>query len=213
MERFRAHEKEFKKKQFSKKALLSGNNGDRNQQNSDDSDYDPDGDDSDYGDGDDDDQDDDNDDGDEDEPYVEEFSEEKLNGMRLKDKEYLMEVQDFVKTQVAKLETDLETMRNKKVKGPPKKQKEKQGALSLKVSQAKKMRDRIEEIANSLEYVDPLTQTKNLKAMLAQFMMNPDDDSTNSKTQQLETEFNKLLEIVETNKKVQMNNLQIQKDQ
>ena len=55
MERFRAHEKEFKKKQFSKKALLSGNNGDRNQQNSDDSDYDPDGDDSDYGDGDDDD--------------------------------------------------------------------------------------------------------------------------------------------------------------
>ena len=93
-------------------------------------------------------------------------------------------------------------MRNKKVKGPPKKQKEKQGALSLKVSQAKKMRDRIEEIANSLEYVDPLTQTKNLKAMLAQFMMNPDDDSTNSKTQQLETEFNKLLEIVETNKKV-----------
>jgi len=46
-------------------------------------------------------------------------------------------------------------MRNKKIKGPPKKQKEKQGALSYKLTHAKKLRDKIEEINNSLDFIEP----------------------------------------------------------
>jgi hypothetical protein len=41
---------------------------------------------------------------------------------------------DFLKNQVVKLEADLESLRNKKVKGPPKKQKEKQGQMSYKLT-------------------------------------------------------------------------------
>jgi DNA-dependent RNA polymerase auxiliary subunit epsilon len=55
------------------------------------------------------------------------MNEEKINQQKIKDKEYFVEVLEFLKAQSLKLEQDLEVLRNKKVKGPPKKQKEKQG--------------------------------------------------------------------------------------
>jgi hypothetical protein len=61
-------------------------------------------------------------------------TEERNNQQRARDKEYFAEVMDFVKNQVVKLEADLESLRNKKVKGPPKKQKEKQGQMSYKLT-------------------------------------------------------------------------------
>ena len=89
-----------------------------------------------------------------------------LNQLKLKDREFFVEVLDFFKQQASKQEAELEVLRNKKVKGPPKKQKEKQVVLSSKVTQVKKMRDRTEEIVNNLEHID-LQQVKNLKSLLA----------------------------------------------
>lgn len=106
MEQFREHEKEFKKKQFSKKALL--NQQDRNMfdsSGSDDSDgghrysdgsdgdYDNEGD-SNGGENDDEDM---NEEGDN---QSDEGNEEQKAEQRAKDKEYLVEVQDFVKQQI-----------------------------------------------------------------------------------------------------------------
>ena len=71
-----------------------------------------------------------------------------------------------MKTFVGKIEVDLEGLRNKKVKGPPKKQKEKQGVVSYKLTQVKKLMDKIYEISNSIEHLDP-SQVKNLKVMLS----------------------------------------------
>jgi hypothetical protein len=118
-----------------------GQSGDSN-----DSDYN-----SDYGDDNDDDYDDEDLDNENEE---DEQSEEKNNLQRIKDKEYFVEVMEYLKNQVIKVEGDLENLRNKKIKGPPKKQKEKQGQMSYKLTQVKKMRDKIEEITNSLDYLE-----------------------------------------------------------
>lgn len=53
------------------------------------------------------------------------MTEEKINQQKIKDKEYFTEVLDFMKKQVSDLESELESLRNKKIKGPPKRQKEK----------------------------------------------------------------------------------------
>lgn len=134
------------------------------------------------------------------------MSEEVRSQLKLKDKEYFVEVLDFFKQSVAKLEGELEVLRNKKVKGPPKKQKEKQVALSAKVTAAKKIRDRIEEVTNNLDYIE-LNSVKNLKSLLGQFMLLPPESeeisSNNVKIQLIESEMNRLMDIAEGNKKIQ----------
>jgi hypothetical protein len=61
-----------------------------------------------------------------------------------------------MKGHVGKIEGELDVLRNKKVKGPPKKQKEKQGVVSNQLSIAKKLKERIEEVTNSIEHLEPL---------------------------------------------------------
>ena len=117
MERFRELEKEFKMKQYSKKALLNANNSEN---------YDSDSDGGDYGD--------DNDSMGEDligeEEEVKAVEEPMVN-----DKEWLQEfMQEHFKGLIIKLETELETSKNKKVKGTSKKQKEKIGGMTYKLT-------------------------------------------------------------------------------
>lgn len=65
------------------------------------------------------------------------------------------------------------------------------------------MKDKIEEITNSLEYIDIL-QIRNLKLLLGTYMLNTEDEGIKLP---METEIAKLMEIVENNKKIQQNNL------
>lgn len=94
MERFRAHEKEFKKKQFSKKALLTTGQDRRDGGDNSDSDSDINYGSDDNSNGDNYDDEDNNEENGDD---SEEMSEELANQQKIKDKEYLGEVLDFFK--------------------------------------------------------------------------------------------------------------------
>lgn len=121
MERFREHEKQFKQKKFSKKSLLDHQRGSGRGSGSDDdnsnygSENDSKSDGDDYGEG----------SGEDQEQLSEEETEEKLQALKAKDKEFFTQVMDFMKSHVGNIENELEALRNKKTKGPPKKQKEK----------------------------------------------------------------------------------------
>ena len=78
-----------------------------------------------------------------------------------------MEVVDWIKKQIESLEVDQDNLRNKKQKGTSKKVKEKQGIISYKITQVKKLKDRVEEITNSAVDVVDVNSTKNLKLLLA----------------------------------------------
>ncbi len=155
MERFRAHEKEFKKKQFSKKALLSSS-GRRSarDEGSDGSDMD-----SDYGD-------------DYGEDYDQEDPEEEdKEDMLIKDKEWLVDYLMNIKIKIQALETDLE---KPKLKGVQKKQKEKQLASIVKI------KDKVEDLNNQM-YVDLVDggTIRNLKGILEDLLNSGDEEQKN----------------------------------
>jgi Not1 N-terminal domain, CCR4-Not complex component len=219
MERFREHEKEFKKKQFSKKALLNmrdnnmfSSNNDSDSEGNHDHDFSDDSGELDYYQ-----EDDDLEDG---EGQPEEISEEQKAEQRSRDREYLIEVQDFLKQQVLRVELELEQLRNKKSKAPPKKQKERQVMLSARLTTLRKLRDRNEEIMSSLEFIDA-KEIKNAKVVLGQYMLLPDSPEigeqqvllNTQKSQQLESELTRLAEMAENTKKtIQLSSQQQQKD-
>lgn len=221
MERFRAHEKEFKKKQFSKKALQ--NNHNNNFSSNQDSNSDNGGSGSDYNGSDDEDYDDeqsadegeerpdlegelDNEYGQEVEQEPEETKEQiedKINIQKAKDKEFFVEVVEWIKKQIEALEGDQDNLRNKKQKGTSKKVKEKQGIISYKITQVKKLKDRVEEVMNSAVDVIDGNCTKNLKLLLAQFMGKEDDATKTS----IDQEMAKIMEIAEQNRRMILNNV------
>lgn len=187
MERFRAHEKEFKKKKFSKKALQAQERGNMNfGSGSNDSDSDQSSDDeSDESDSD---QASDSDDGsdidddaydDEDQPSGEEsVNEEDPAVSKQRDIEFFQDINVFVKEQIIKLETELDQAKNKKMKGGGtlKKQKEKVGSLNYKLTQAKKYREKLDELLTQMDYVDGSSpQIKSLKNVLTEYKNNPDE--------------------------------------
>lgn len=61
---------------------------------------------------------------------------------------------DHMKGMITKLESDLENAKSKKIKGTAKKQKEKVGMINYKLTQSKKIKEKIEEITNNLEFVE-----------------------------------------------------------
>lgn len=150
MERFRAHEKEFKKKQFSKKALLSSSGRRAG---------DPDGGsgsdvDSDYGD-------------DYDGEYDPEDGEsEDKEDMLEKDREWLVNYLLTIKVKIQALEADLE---KPKLKGAQKKQKEKQLSTIVKV------KDRVEDLNGQMDLVEGGT-IRPLKAILEDFLMSSEEE-------------------------------------
>jgi hypothetical protein len=126
MERFRAHEKEFKKKRFSKKALLNMElGGSSDDGSSNDDSYSDDNRGSDY-------DDENNNDYDNDDVNSEDL--EDTQSAKQRNIDFLQEVIEFVKGQIAKIEEDLESAKNKKIKGGTiKKQKEKVGSINYKL--------------------------------------------------------------------------------
>lgn len=75
--------------------------------------------------------------------------------------------------------------------------------VTAKLNQAKKAKERVDEIFNSIEHLEP-SQVKNLKVLLGQYMVNPDEESIK---QPMDSELVKLLDIAETNKKIYQSNL------
>lgn len=87
-----------------------------------------------------------------------------------------MEVVEWAKKQVEQLENSQENMRNKKQKGTTKKVNEKQRTISLKITQVKGLKEKIEEIVNLAVDVVDAQITKNLKILLTTFMQRPEED-------------------------------------
>ena len=58
--------------------------------------------------------------------------------------------------------------------GTLKKQKEKVGTINYKVTIAKKFRDKIEEVIQYIDLIDP-TLMKNLKVKISEYMDSPDE--------------------------------------
>ena len=119
--------------------------------------------------------------------------EDKINIQKAKDKEFFVEVVEWIKKQIEALEGDQDNLRNKKQKGTSKKVKEKQGIISYKITQVKKLKDRVEEVMNSAVDVIDGNCTKNLKLLLAQFMGKEDDATKTS----IDQEMAKIMEIAE----------------
>ena len=148
MENFRELEKEFKRKQFSKKALQhshkqnrEGREGSSEEESDDNQSYNSE---DLYG----------------DESEEEEGEEEKkeivdTNEQRQKNLERLTITKDFLKAEVIKVDNEIEINKNKKVKGATlKKHKEKITCLIARSSLLKKHRDKLEELIGMIEYVE-----------------------------------------------------------
>ena len=67
-------------------------------------------------------------------------------------------------------------MRNKKQKGTTKKVNEKQRSISLKITQVKGLKEKIEEILNIAVDILDSSVTKNLMILLTTFMQRPEED-------------------------------------
>lgn len=82
------------------------------------------------------------------------------------DKEWLQEfMEDHVKGLIVKFETDLDNAKKQKAKGTSKKQKEKVGVINYKLTQGKKLKEKLNDLTNSLEYLEG-NHIKNLKILL-----------------------------------------------
>ena len=218
MENFRELEKELKRKQFSKKALQHSSKGRRG--GGDDSDEDGDGD----SEGEDE-SDNDNEGGSEngeeydldegeyegdeldmiegeeekgtlEETFVEDKPEE-----RKKNADYLNEAFTFVKIFVTNLEAELESIKNKKVKGATyKKYKERQGVVQGRHSQTIKIRNWLDELRQQMDYVEG-SHLKTIRRLIADIMANTEDGNA---INDLESELPKVIEQVEKMRKFKL---------
>jgi hypothetical protein len=198
MERFREHEKEFKMKQYSKRALAAegekkgnfvdrrgGSNSSRSYGSSCDDSYgDEYGGEDDYGsDEDHEGQDDDDDAGsgannsDLDQAEME-LDDEKNDPMQLaKDKEWLNQfIQEKLKKQITKIEGEVDNIRNKKIRGATKKQKDMLKALNDKLKLMRATRENCEELAMTMEFLEG-GAIKGLKIALKKYFDDHEDDS------------------------------------
>ena len=183
MERFREHEKEFKTKQYSQKNLVKTvRNGGGAYSNDSDDDMDNRDDEEDYG----------SDNDDSDYKNIQAIS----NAEQLaKDKEFLTEFsKDYLKLLICKVEEELEGSKSKKVKGATsKKQKEKVGAINIKLTSTKRVKEKVDEIANQIDFIEGGTIVK-LRDLLKNYYEKPDDETC---LDQMNLEINRILELVD----------------
>jgi hypothetical protein len=117
-------------------------------------------------------------------------------------------LEEFVSEQFSpfmqKLEAELDAQRSKKIKGTTsKKQKEKKEMeLNYKLTQAKKLMEKIEELKTSMEFIEGGT-IKDLKEYLRCYLEAPDNDTNKH---QVESELKRILEITESQRKVKQMN-------
>jgi hypothetical protein len=180
MERFREHEKEFKLKQFSKKALKDMNEMNGNFVSSDEDDEDMD-------------------------KGSHEFSNSgnsdeglSLRELLEKDREWLS---DYAKINlqeiVHKIESELELIKNKKIRGASKKYKEKMVSLTTKLNHARKCKELLSELiltADSLEG----GSISILKMVMKEFVEGTEEEQALTN---LEEELAKMIDQAEENHK------------
>ncbi|MFS8160479.1 MAG: hypothetical protein ACMG6E_09800 [Candidatus Roizmanbacteria bacterium] len=199
MERFREHEKEFKTKQYSQKNLVKTvRNGGGAYSNESDDDMDGRDDDEDYG----------SDNEDSDYKNIQAIS----NAEQLaKDKEFLAEFsKDYLKLLICKVEEELEGCKSKKVKGATsKKQKEKVGVINNKLTSTKRVKERIDDITNQIEFIEGGTIMK-LRDLLKNYYDKPDDEAC---LDQMNLEINRILELIDQQKKAISHSQQVQLNQ
>lgn len=195
MERFREHEKEFKMKQYSKRALAAdfekkGNFVDRRGGSNSSRSYGDQSDDSDYGDYGDNDYGSDADqdpEGEEEEVVSGNNSEEPVeiekedaenDPMQLsKDKEWLDQfIHEKLKKQITKIESEVDNIRNKKIRGATKKQKDMLKELNDKLKLMRATRENCEELAMTMEFLEG-GAIKGLKAALKKYYDDHEDES------------------------------------
>lgn len=204
MERFREHEKEFKMKQFSKRALQanlekSGNFVDRRDSDDDDDDYSDGGScfDSDYS--------------NQSSPEVVEIPESASNiesdidgegavdsNQLSLDKEWLGEfIQEKLKKQISNVEQEVDNIRNKKIRGTSKKQKDMLKTLNEKLKLMRATREKCEELAMTMEFLQG-GSIKNLKLYLKKYYDDHDNDTLRNN---VDNEVTRLIELAEVNRK------------
>jgi len=83
--------------------------------------------------------------------------------------------QNNLVTMIQKLEAELEQAKNKRVKQGSKKQKEKIARLNYKLTQARKQRERVDEVLSNLDLIDG-GKIGTFKRLLKNYMDDPDND-------------------------------------
>ena len=192
MERFREHEKEFKMKQYSKRALAAdferkghfvdrrgGSNSSRSygDQSGDSDDYGDEYGDNDYGSDMELEQDADQNSKQSDGEVEIEMDGENNDPMQLaKDKEWLDQfIHDKLKKQITKVEQEVDNIRNKKIRGATKKQKDMLKALNDKLKLMRATRENCEELAMTMEFLEG-GAIKGLKSALKKYYDDHEDE-------------------------------------
>lgn len=102
-----------------------------------------------------------------------------------------------------KQEEELDSAKNKKNKGTAKKQNIKIGAINYKLTQMKKLKEKLEELVSQTEYLTEGSQLKGLKNMMQNNLNSLDDEQLRHS---IENEISKLMESIEASKKNQNRN-------
>lgn len=201
MERFREHEKEFKMKQFSKRALQMSLEKSSNfvEDNSDESGSNDDSNSSKMGSGSH-----ANTYGEEIEEdgeamLSEEVEEEDENGAnRLAlDKEWLANfIQNKLKKAIGKVEDEVNNIRNKKIRGTTKKQKDMLKTLNSKLTLMRATRDKCEELSQTMEFLEG-DAIKPLKNHLRKYNDNSDNEQLRLN---VENEVARLIDLADSNR-------------
>ena len=208
MERFREHEKEFKMKQYSKRALAAdyerkGNFVDRRYGSQSSHSYGDSDDDSQYGE--------ENDYGslDEDEEMIKDLDDSEDGEGELgendplqlaKDKEWLDQfIHDKLKKQITKVEQEVDNIRNKKIRGATKKQKDMLKALNDKLKLMRATREKCEELAMTMEFLEG-GAIKQLKGSLKKYYDDPDDETLRNN---VDNQVTALIELADSNRKAE----------
>ena len=84
---------------------------------------------------------------------------------------------DTMRLLFQKLEEELDSAKSKKVKGTSKKQKEKVGSINYKLTQVKKIKDKLDELALQMDYIDGGT-IKQLRGLMKQYQESPDEEQS-----------------------------------
>jgi hypothetical protein len=102
-----------------------------------------------------------------------------------------------VKPLISKLEEELESAKSKKPKGTQKKLKEKVGSLNYKLTLAKKVKDKLDELSLQMDFADG-GAIKTLRTLLRNYVDNPDEEYNKNS---IDAEVSKILEKIDNNKK------------
>lgn len=117
-----------------------------------------------------------------------------------RDKEWLDQfIHDKLKKQITAVEQEVDNIRNKKIRGTTKKQKDMLKTLNDKLKLMRETREKCEELAMTMEFLDG-GAIKNLKIYLKKYYEDHENDTLRNNVDQ---EAIKLVEIADNNRKAE----------